>query len=106
VAFFFTLRDAVQALVPSSDVGSVSDSANDVTSQCVGILRESDCVLPSQFFPPMIAYLSKSRLLFCCRYVDAAARAATLRATHAQLVLLMKKADTVDSVLKVPMNHF
>lgn len=32
---FFALRDAVQALVPSADVGSVSDSAEDVTSQCV-----------------------------------------------------------------------
>jgi hypothetical protein len=32
---FFPLRDAVQALVPSSDVGSVSDSANDVTAQYV-----------------------------------------------------------------------
>ena len=35
------------------------------------------------------------------RYVDVAARAATLRATHAQLVTLMKRANDVDSVLKV-----
>jgi hypothetical protein len=32
---FFALRDAVQALVPAADVGSVSDAAEDVTSQCV-----------------------------------------------------------------------
>jgi hypothetical protein len=32
---FFALRDAVQALVPAPDVGSVSDAAEDVTSQCV-----------------------------------------------------------------------
>jgi hypothetical protein len=44
---------------------------------------------PTHFFRPRF------------RYVDAAARAATLRATHAQLVLLMKRADNVDDVLKV-----
>jgi hypothetical protein len=47
------------------------------------------CAEPTNFFRPWF------------RYVDAAARAATLRATHAQLVLLMNRADNVDDVLKV-----
>ena len=35
------------------------------------------------------------------RFVDAAARAASLEATHSQLLALMKRADTVKDVLSV-----
>lgn len=67
VDMFFKLRDDIVSIFPKGEVGSVSDSVTDITSQ----------------------------------YVDAAARAATLRATHAQLTKLMSYAETIDAVIKV-----
>mmetsp|Transcript_24125 Transcript_24125/g.31411 ORF Transcript_24125/g.31411 Transcript_24125/m.31411 type:complete len:392 (+) Transcript_24125:61-1236(+) len=67
VEMFFKLRDDIIAIFPKGEVGSVSDSVSDVTSQ----------------------------------YIDAASRAATLRASLAQLTKLMTHANTVDEVLKV-----
>lgn len=81
---------SLRGLVPSEDVNSASDSVDDVTSQV--ILNLKHAMEDFKHIP----------LVVLEQFVDVAARAATLRATHKQLLALMQRADTVEDVLKVP----
>lgn len=78
VESFFSLRDAIKGLASPTAKGQ-----------------------PNNKYGAIVTSMSDQVDDVTSQFVDASSRAATLQASHRQLVLLMEKADTVDSVLKV-----
>ena len=74
---------------------------NPATRQSEGGKEKSFAAIPGIFRPEEIASSSDEVSDVTGSYVDVAARATALRSTHKRLLVLMQKANDVDTVLKV-----